>query len=158
PAVPPPDDRLLGRFLGLRLAVDIALDLDVEEVDLAVDAQHLAVGAERDRRVRELLAAFAELRDRAADERDPVAARPAGHRLDRLAALQRLRGGVEYVRLADRVPLLREDDDIGAGRRGSRDELLGLLEVWALLGAARHLDARDAQEVGHARRIAFADG
>ena len=88
--------------------------------------------------------AFAELRDRAADERDPVAARPAGHRLDSLAALQRLRGGVEHVRLADRVPLLREDDDIGAGRRGPRNELLGVLEIRALLGAARHLDAGDA--------------
>src|SRR4026209_2526579 len=43
-------------------------------------------GRDPDACVRELLPPLASFGDRAADERDPVAARPAGHRLDGLAA------------------------------------------------------------------------
>ncbi len=42
----------------------------------------------------ELHAALAALRDRPADERDPVAPRPIAHRRDGLARLERLRGRV----------------------------------------------------------------
>src|SRR5204863_3100193 len=95
------DDRLVARLLRLGFAVDVALDLDVEHVDLPIDAEHVAVGPEGDRSVRELLAALTLLGDRTADERDPVAARPLGHQLDGLAALERLRGRVEDVAVAD---------------------------------------------------------
>src|SRR5262249_22751277 len=59
---------------------------------------------------------------------------------------------------ADRVPLLRQDDDVGAGRGGPRHEPLGLLEVGRPVGAARHLDAGDAERFGHARTIALPHG
>ena len=90
-------------------------------MDLAVDAQHVAFGPEGDRGVRELLAPLALLGDRAADEGNPVAARPLRHDLDRLAALEWLRGRVEDVAVADRVPLLGEHDDVGAGGGGPGD-------------------------------------
>src|SRR5437773_6261106 len=50
------------------------------EVDLAIKRDEVAVRVEDARRVRQLLAPFAPLRDRAADERDPVRARPRRHR------------------------------------------------------------------------------
>src|SRR5205085_1681188 len=84
-------DRLLAVLLRLRLAVDVTAGLDVEEVDLPVDRDDVSVLVENDAGVRKLLAAVAALGDRAADDRDPVRARPRGHRLDRLAALERLR-------------------------------------------------------------------
>ena len=112
-------------------------------------AIELALGVEDEARVRELLAALAALGDRAADERDPVRVRPAAHRLDRLAALDRLGGLVQHVRRADHVPLLGEADDVRAGRRRLSDELLRLLEVRGLLSAARQLHAGDANSIGH---------
>src|SRR5580765_7637643 len=82
------DDRLLAGLLGLRLAVDDAADLDVEQVDLAVGRDELALWIEDEARVRAFLAALAQLDDRSADERDPVRARPRRHRRGRLAALE----------------------------------------------------------------------
>ena len=131
------DHGLVARLLGLRLAVDLAADLDVEEVDLAVDGGEPAVRVEDDARVRELLAALAALRDRAADDRDRVPAGPVRERAHRLAALERLGRLVQRLDAADRVPLLRQDDDVRAGRGGARDELLGALEV---RGLVRRLD------------------
>ena len=137
-------------LLRLRLAVGEAADLDVEEVDLPVGRDELAFGVEDEAGVRELLAALAALGDRAADERDAVRLGPAAHRLDRLAALDRLGGLVEDIRRADDVPLLGEGDDVGAGRRGLRDEPLSLFEVRSLLLPARELDAGNADPIGHA--------
>ena len=72
------DDGLRSRLLRLGLAVDLAADLDVEEVDLAVDGDERAFRVEDAARVRELLAPLAPLRDRAADERDSRASEPNG--------------------------------------------------------------------------------
>src|SRR6185312_3816816 len=82
PPFPAHDHGLFARFLRLRLAVDVTADLDVEEVDLAVEAEQLAVGPEDQARVRELLAPVAALGDRPANERDPVTSGPVGHRSD----------------------------------------------------------------------------
>ena len=70
------DDGLVPRFLCLRLAVDDAPDLHVEEVDLPVRRDELAFGIEDEARVGELLASLPPLGDRAADQRDPVRPRP----------------------------------------------------------------------------------
>src|SRR3954447_18169806 len=89
------DDGLVARLFRLRLAVDDTADLDVEEMDLAIRRDDLARRLEYEARVRALLAAVAQLDDRAAHERDPVRARPSRHRGDGLAAAERLgpRGG-----------------------------------------------------------------
>src|SRR5581483_2050303 len=147
------DDRFGARLLRLRLAVDVTADLDVEEVDLAVDGDELAAGVEDAARVRELLAPFPTLRDRAADERDAERARPARHRLDRLAALERLGPGAIVVGAPDQVPLLGQDDDVRARRRGAGDEGLGALEVRGLVLPRGQLHAGDADAVGHDARI-----
>ena len=130
PALDLGHDGLVAGLLCIRLAIDEAAGLDVEEMDLAIDGRDLAVGIEDDAGVRQLLASLAPLRDRAADERDSVRLRPAAHRLDRLAALERLGRGVQLVVVADRVPFLREDDDVGARRGCPRDEPLGLRRGW----------------------------
>src|SRR5215210_6261257 len=69
------DDGFLAGLLRLRLAVDDAAYLDVEQVDLAICRDDLAIRIEDDAGVRPLLAAVAQLDDRAADERDAVRAR-----------------------------------------------------------------------------------
>src|SRR5262249_57049160 len=64
------DDRLVAGLFRLRLAIDDAADLDVEQMDLAVRRDDLPVGVEHEARVRALVASLAQLDDRAADERD----------------------------------------------------------------------------------------
>ena len=148
------DDGLVPRLLCLRLAVDDAPDLHVEEVDLPVRRDELAFGIEDEARVGELLASLTPLGDRAADQRDPVRPRPPGHRGDRLAAVEWLRSRVVHGSVADRVPLLRQNDDVGPGCSRLCDEALCLFEVRALVGPTRHLNARDTDPVRHTRRIA----
>ena len=143
------DDGVLSGLLGLRLPVGDAADLDVEEMNLAVRRDDVAVGVEDERRVRELLASVAALGDRAADERDAVAARPSRHRSDRLATVERLGRGVELLGRPDRIPLLGQNNDIGAGRSSLRDEPLRRFEVGGLVGATRHLHARDSNPLRH---------
>src|SRR5262249_33937500 len=65
------DDGLVAGFLRFGLAIHDPADLDVEQVDLAVSRDDLAVRVEHEARVRALLAALAKLDDRAADEGDP---------------------------------------------------------------------------------------
>src|SRR5437588_429073 len=105
-------------------------------MDLAVDGDERAPGVEDAARVRELLASLAPLGDRAADEGDAERGGPPRHRADRLAALERLGTGAVVVGRSDQVPLLGEDDDVGARRRGARDERLGTLEVRRLVRPA----------------------
>src|SRR5205085_4062117 len=149
------DDSLAAWLLRLRFAVDDAADLDVEQVDLAIDGGDLPARIEDDARVRPLLAPFAALDDRAADQRDSVRTRPLRHGSDRLAALERLRALVVEARVADPVPLLREHDDIGSRGGGLRDEPFGRFKVGSLVGATRHLHACDADSIGHGPTIAL---
>ena len=146
-------DGLRAGLLGLRLAIHVAPHLDVEEMDLAVHRDELAFGVEDAARVRELLTALAPFGDRAADERHAERLRPACHRAHGLAALERLRCGAIVVGAPDQVPLLGQDDDVGAGRRGARDERLCARDVRRLVLAARHLHAGDTDPVGHDLRI-----
>ena len=63
-------DDLLARLLVGRLAVGDAARVDVEHVDLAVDGEVLAVGADQDRGVERLLALADALGDRARQQVD----------------------------------------------------------------------------------------
>src|SRR5207249_3429082 len=150
------DDRFLARLLRIRLPVDVTAGLDVEEMDLAVDGGEVALGVEDDARVRELLSIVAALCDRPADEGDPMAARPARERSHGLAGVELLGGCVQFLRMADGVPFLGEDDDVGARRGGLGHEPLGLLEVVSLVRTARHLDAGDPDPFGHRANDSFA--
>src|SRR5207302_7282035 len=58
PVLEPRDDRLVARLLGVRLAVPVAADVHVEEMDLPVDGRELALRIEDETRVRELLPAL----------------------------------------------------------------------------------------------------
>ena len=148
--------RGVPRLLAVGLAVDDAAHLDVEHVDLPVHSRDLALGVEDDAGVRELLAPLAALSDRAAHERDPVRTGPTAHRLDRLAAFERL-GDIEEDLVASQpVPLLREEDDVGAGRGRARDQRLHPLEVLGFRRRGVDLDAGGAQAVGHAAKDSLA--
>ena len=124
-------------------------------MDLAVRDDEVSLGIENERGVGELLATLALLGNRAADERDAVLARPPGHRVDRLALLERLGGGVEHLGVPDRVPLLGQNHDVRAHGGRPPEQSLGGLEVRGLVAAAGHLDAGDANAVGHGLRIAL---
>jgi len=63
---------------------------------------------------------------------------------------------VQHGRVADRVPLLREEDDVRSGRGRPRHEPFRPLEVRGLVGAARELDAGNADPVGHRPQDSFA--
>ena len=54
----------------------------------------------------------------------------------------------KHIRPADGVPFLGQHDDVRAGGRGTRDQLLRLLEVGGLLGAGVQLHARHTEQVG----------
>src|SRR5437764_5453730 len=112
-------------------------------MDLAVDADELTFGVEDTARVRELLPTVAAFCDRAPDERHAERASPASHRLHGLAAVERLRCRAVVVGTADRVPLLRQHDEVRAGGRCARNERLGALEVRRLVLARGHLYAGD---------------
>ena len=158
PALDLGHDGLVPRLFGLGLAIRLAADVDVEEVDLAIGRDQLSAGIEDETRVRQLLASLAPLGDRAADERDAVLLRPAAHRFDRLAAADRLGGGVEHTGIADRVPLLGEGDDVGARRSRAGHEPLGLLQVGGLVGTARQLDTRESDLVTHSSENSLGPG
>src|SRR3954471_13022313 len=66
------DDRLLPRLLRFGLPVDDTADLNVEEMDLAIDGHDLPVGVEHEARVRAFLAPLAKLDDRTTNQRYPL--------------------------------------------------------------------------------------
>jgi hypothetical protein len=158
PALDLGDDGLVPGLLGFGLAVHLATDVDVEEVNLAIGRNQLSARIEDEARVRQLVAAFAPLGDRAADQRDPVLLRPAAHRPDRLTALDRLGGVVQHAGIADRVPLLWKGDDVCARRGRAGHEALGFLQVGGLVGAARQLDTGESDLVAHDLRIVAGPG
>jgi hypothetical protein len=125
-------DGLVARLLGLGLAVLDAVDDDVEHVDLAVDGLDLAVGADMDRGVRELVAALAALDDRAGDEVDPELARRVARPRDR-RAVERLGAVAIVLGRSEHVELLRQDDQVGAVRGGRAREDVGRGEIAALV-------------------------
>src|SRR5919198_1140110 len=57
--------------------------------------------------------------------------------------------------LADQIPFLRKEDEVGARRGGAPDQALRALEIRRLVGSARQLDARDAKLARHGERIAW---
>ena len=85
----------------------------------------------------------------------PCRLRPAAHRLDGLAVLEGLGEAAHHLGRPDPGPLLRQDDEVGAGRRRAGDEPLRALDVLRLRVGGVQLDAGHAKPVGHALRIAW---
>ena len=141
------DDDLLARLLVLGLAVDHALDDDVEHVDLAVGGADLAVGADVQRRVAQALGALDALGDRAGDELDAELARDRARPRHR-RAVERLRARAQVVAAAERAPLLGQHDELRAVRRGRAREAVRALEVAREVGRAGQLDGGDADGAG----------
>ena len=111
----------------LGLAVGDAAGVDVEHVDLAVDGEVRAVGADQDRGVEGLLARRS-LGDAAGEQVDAELASPAAGG-GQARAVERLGPGEQLLAAGQQVPLLRQRDQLGAvGRRGA-DQPLGGGEV-----------------------------
>ena len=109
------DDDLVAGLLGVGLEVLALGDLDVEQVDLAVDGLQLTVGADVRGRVRVLVAALPALDERAGDQVDAQpAARPAPTR--RWGATRRRRGARVVVVVAAHVRPLGQHE---AGARSA---------------------------------------
>ena len=120
PSASPNRDLTTGLLDG-RLAVGHVADVDVEQVDLAVDGPPLAARAEHDRGVRELVLATDDLGHAAGDQEDRVLA-PTGRGRER-GAVEWLGGGTKCIGRAKDRPLLGEDDELGAVGLASRTSL-----------------------------------
>ena len=116
----------------LGLAVGDAAGVDVEHVDLAVDGEVLAVGADQDRGVEGLAAGRARSemlpasRWMPSSRAQPRAAVEAG-------AVERLGPGQQLLPAGQQVPLLRQRDQLGAVGGGGAHQALGRGEVPGLV-------------------------
>jgi hypothetical protein len=111
------ENRFRSWILVLGFGVAGAVDLNVEEVQLAVDRRDLAVGADVDRRVVRFLRAVDALGDRTGDQVDAQLARRGARPRDRLA-VERLSARAQVGAGAEHRPLLWQDDELCAvGRR-----------------------------------------
>ena len=134
---------LVARRQHVRLAEgDLARDVDVEEVHLAVRREQRPVRREEQRRVVVLLARRRVLRDAAAEDVGARFGREGGERVEGRGL--RLRGGGREERLGvggeelaavGRVEAFREDDQGGAGAGGFEDFGAGAGEVGGFVGA-----------------------
>ena len=124
------DDDLRARLLVLGLAVGDAADVDVEHVDLAVDGEVGAVGADQHRGVEGLLPG--PLGDAPGEQVDAELARPLAGGAE-AGAVERLGAGEQRLAAGEQVPLLRQRDELGAVGGGGADEALGGGEVASLL-------------------------
>ena len=119
---------LVAGILGGGLGVHGTVDLDVEQVDLAVDRLDLPVGPDVDAGVEALLGVLDVLEQRAGDQVDAElgggAARPRDRR-----AVQGLGPGGHVLARAEHGPLLGQDDELGAARGGLADEPVGPFQV-----------------------------
>src|SRR6266545_273757 len=95
------------------------------------------------------------LDDRAAHECDPVRASPVAHRREGLAVIEALGDGAHEVGSPEAVPLLRQENEVGPGRRGLRDEPFGPLDVVGLRFGRVQLDASNPKRGSHGLRIAW---
>ena len=119
---------LVAGLLDLRLPVGDVAHLDVEHVDLAVDRDALAVGAEHHRGVGELLLSgttsgtLPATRWMPSSRAQPAAALSAGPSSGSAR-------GADRLGRAQHGPLLRQDDQLGAVGGGAAHEALGNLQV-----------------------------
>ncbi len=138
------DDDLLARHHGRGLLVGEALDVHVEEVDLAVGSHDPAVWRDQARGVRvQGSSAFDPLGDAPGEQPDAAITSPrAGHR-DR-GAVERLRGVMELARAAPAVEQLGQRDELGTRIVSGANEGRGNREVSFLVGRGGELDRRNA--------------
>ena len=127
------------------LPVDGAVDLDVEHVHLAVGRLDLAVGADVQRGVAQLLLALDALGDRARDEVDAQLARGVARPCHR-RAVERLGAGLQVAAVPEEAPLLGQHDEARAIGRGAAHEAIGRLEIAGLVRGRRRA-ARRRHEV-----------
>ena len=132
-------------LLVLGLAVGDAAGVDVEHVDLAVDGEVLAVGADQDRGVGGLLA-LAALGDAAGEQVDAELARPAAGG-GQARAVERLGAGEQLLAAGQQVPLLRQRDELGAVGGGGAHQPLGRGEVPGLVAVRVELYRGCAQRL-----------
>ena len=114
-------DDVLARLLVGGLAVGDPARVDVEHVDLAVDREVLAVGADQDRGVEGLLAVADALGDRARQQVDAERPRPAAGG-GQARAVERLGARREVLPGREQVPLLRQRDELRPVGRGGADQ------------------------------------
>src|SRR6185312_6256350 len=138
-------DDLLAGILAVGLAVDDAGDLDVEQMELAVDGLRLAVGADVDARV-EAPAVLAQLDDRAGDQVDAQLPRELA-RPRRGRPVERLGPRGELLGRAEHVPFLRQHDERRSVRRRGADEQLGARAIARAVAGRVQLDRRGAHAV-----------
>src|SRR5262249_44086743 len=111
---------------------DAARQIDVEEMDFAIDGQMRAVGAEQHRGGVALGLAGRVLGYRSRYNMQVEFAREPRNRCQRFA-LQRLRGGGLFRTLAAPVESLGQSDQVGAARRSEPNEALGAFKVGRLV-------------------------
>ena len=134
------DDRL-GTGLGaVGLAVADPADVHVEEVDLRVGGDPAAVTVVHNRNVADPVA-VAEDGDAAADQVHAVGAGPVRHDLDRRAGVEPLGLVAQAGAVQPGVPLLRQEDHVGAEVGSLRHQRRHVREVARLLGPGLELDA-----------------
>ena len=130
------------------LAIGDPADVDVEQVDLRVRGGDGAVRGEHDRHIADARAVARALDgDAAADQVDAVLARPAGQRVDGLAAVEPLGVAGELRPVGDGVPLLGQQHQLGPAGGGARDQRRHPLDVLRLVGPGDELDAGCQQGV-----------
>ena len=112
--------RPVAGLLVLGLGVARPVDLDVEQVQLAVDRRDLAVGADVHRCVAQLVLPVDALGDRAGDEVDAQLARRRARPRDR-RAVERLGTRAQVVAGPEDRPLLGQDDRARAVGSGGAD-------------------------------------
>jgi hypothetical protein len=112
-------------------------------VDLAVDGEVVALGANQNRGVVGLLALSPSLGDAAGDEVDRELARPSPRR-GQARPVERLGAGDEFLPSGQQVPLLRQGNEFGSvgGRR--TDQALGRCQVPFLIPVGVELYRRCA--------------
>ncbi len=124
PVAQPRDDDLAPRLLVLGVGVGSAVDLDVEQMELAVDGAQLAVGSDVHAGVAVLLGPGPSFHERAGDE---IEAEFPGHRArpaDRLA-VKGLGAGAQMLGLTEHSPLLGQADQFRAQRGRAPHEAVG---------------------------------
>ncbi len=124
----PGDDDLVTGVLGRRLRVERPVDLDVEQVDLAIHRLHRPVATDEDAGVGSLLATRDPLEDRPRQQVDPELGGGGPRPADR-GAVERLGAGVHLLPGAEDRPLLRQDDELRTERRRAANEPVGVLQV-----------------------------
>jgi hypothetical protein len=122
-------DDLVARLVGVGLEVLAALDLDVEQVDLAVDGLEFPVRSDVDAGVGALRVAVAALHQRSRNEVDPQLLREALRPAHCRVLLDGRGGTLVVVAVAAHVGALGQQHELRAVRGGGAGQSLGAGEI-----------------------------